>query len=193
MKTAAAPLLDASIFQGLSCCSRPMASVLDTLHIILTRKRLQIQGGCARGGCARGEQEQQAWVFCFAAKCPRARPDAQGKFPTLPFRNKLSTTAHAHSSMQKPSNSGQNRSKRRRFPSKSDQKGAHFVMPILTFRGVTPSGASARAVFTFRKGKKARFGGAKWRLEKLSTIWTAALNRARGSCAAGRETRRAKG
>jgi hypothetical protein len=42
-------------------------------------------------------------------------------------------------------------------------------MPILTFGGVTPSGASARAVFAFRKGKKARFGGAKWRPEKLST------------------------
>ena len=53
---------------------------------------------------------------------------------------------------QKPLNSGQNRSKRRRFPSKSDQKGAQFVMPILTFWGVTPSGASARAVFAFRKG-----------------------------------------
>jgi hypothetical protein len=72
-------------------------------------------------------------------------------------------------SRQIPSNSGQNRSKRRRFPSKSDQKRAHFVMPILTFWGVTPSGASARAVFAFRKGKKARFGGAKWRPEKLST------------------------
>jgi len=72
----------------------------------------------------------------------------------------------------KPSNSGQNRSKRRRFPSKRDQKGAHFVMPILTFGGVTPSGASARADFAFRKGKKARFGGAKWRPEKLSTIST---------------------
>ena len=45
-------------------------------------------------------------------------------------------------------------------------------MPILTFWGLTPSGASARAVFAFRKGKKARFGGAKWRPEKLSTIST---------------------
>ena len=71
---------------------------------------------------------------------------------------------------QKPSNSSQNRSKRRRFPSKRDQKSAHFVMPILTFWGLTPSGASARAVLAFRKGKKARFGGAKWPPEKLSTI-----------------------
>ena len=52
----------------------------------------------------------------------------------------------------KPSNSSQNRSKGRRFPSKRDQKGAHFVMPILTFWGVTPSGASARAVLPLRKG-----------------------------------------
>jgi hypothetical protein len=56
------------------------------------------------------------------------------------------------------------------FRQKAIKKGAHFVMPILTFWGWTPSGASARAVFAFRKGKKARFGGAKWRLEKLSTI-----------------------
>ena len=75
-----------------------------------------------------------------------------------------------NSACQKPSNSHQNRSKRRRFPSKRHQKGAHFVMPILTFWGVTPSGASARAVLAFRKGKKARFGGAKWRPKKLSTI-----------------------
>jgi len=92
----------------------------------------------------------------------------------------------------KPSNSSQNRSKGRQIPTKTDQKGAHFVMPILTFWGVTPSGASARAVLACRKGKKARFGGAKWRPEKLSTICMAALGRARGSCAAGRETRRAK-
>ena len=52
----------------------------------------------------------------------------------------------------KPSNSSQNRSKRRRFPSKRDQKGAHFVMPILTFCPSTPSGASARAVLPLRRG-----------------------------------------
>ena len=40
--------------------------------------------------------------------------------------------------------------------SKSDQKRAHFVMPILTFWGVTPSGASAKAVLGYRKGF---FGG----------------------------------
>ena len=73
---------------------------------------------------------------------------------------------------QKPSNSGQNRSKRRRFPSKSGQKGAHFVMPILTFWGWTPSGASARAVFAFRKGKKGAFPGPPGRVPKLSTVST---------------------
>ncbi|MCX5676351.1 MAG: hypothetical protein NTX87_15220, partial [Planctomycetota bacterium] len=56
-------------------------------------------------------------------------------------------------SRQIPSNSGQNRSKRRRFPSKRDQKGAHFVMPILTFGGVTPSGVkAASAAFPPRSG-----------------------------------------
>jgi hypothetical protein len=44
--------------------------------------------------------------------------------------------------------------------SKKVKKGAHFVMPILTFWWVTPSGASARAVLACRKGKKARFRGA---------------------------------
>ena len=43
-------------------------------------------------------------------------------------------------------------------------------MPILTFWGVTPSGASARAVFAFRKGKKGAFSGAPERVQKLSTI-----------------------
>jgi hypothetical protein len=57
-----------------------------------------------------------------------------------------------------------------KFGSKSDQKRAHFVMPILTFWGVTPSGASARAVFAFRKGKKGAFSGAPERVPKLSTI-----------------------
>ena len=71
---------------------------------------------------------------------------------------------------QTPSNSGQNRSKGRQNPIKSDQTRAQFVMPILTFWGVTPSGASAKADFALRKGKKARFGGPKWRPEKLSTI-----------------------
>ena len=79
------------------------------------------------------------------------------------------------SACQKPSNSSQNRSKRRRFPSKSDQKGAHFVMPILTFCGWTPSGASARAVFAFPKGKKGAFSGAPGQFQKLSTISTVAV------------------
>jgi hypothetical protein len=75
--------------------------------------------------------------------------------------------------------------------SKNDQKRAQIVMPILTFWPVTPSGASARADFAFPKGKKARFGGAKWRPEKLSTIstWTGCpkprrRNRGKGSGAA---------
>ena len=67
----------------------------------------------------------------------------------------------------KPSNSSQNRSKRRRFPSKSDQKRAHFVMPILTFWGWTPSGASARAVLASRKGKKGAFSGAPGQVPKV--------------------------
>ena len=51
-------------------------------------------------------------------------------------------------------------------------------MPILTFCPSTPSGASARAVLAFRKGKKTRFGGAKWRPEKLSTFSTKAASHA---------------
>jgi hypothetical protein len=57
-----------------------------------------------------------------------------------------------------------------KFGSKRHQKRAQIVMPILTFWGVTPSGASARAVFAFRKGKKTGFRGTKWRAQKLSTI-----------------------
>jgi len=71
------------------------------------------------------------------------------------------------SACQKPSNSSQNRSKRRRFPSKSDQKRAHFVMPILTFWGVTPSGASARADLAFRKGQKPGFRGSEMPCAKV--------------------------
>jgi hypothetical protein len=58
--------------------------------------------------------------------------------------------------------------------SKSGQKRAQIVMPILTFWVWTPSGASARAVLALPKGKKARLGGAKWRPQKLSTISTSA-------------------
>ena len=43
-------------------------------------------------------------------------------------------------------------------------------MPILTFWPVTPSGASAKADFAFRKGKKGAFRGAKSPGQKLSTI-----------------------
>ena len=97
-------------------------------------------------------------------------PHSAFRAPRCFFATSYAQRRTPKSACQKPSNSCQNRSKRRRFPSKSDQKGAHFVMPILTFGGVTPSGASARAVFAFRKGKKARFWRAKTRLEKLSTI-----------------------
>ena len=58
------------------------------------------------------------------------------------------------------------------FRQKAIKKGAHFVMPILTFWGVTPSGASARADFAFRKGKKGAFSGPPRRVQKLSTIST---------------------
>jgi len=43
-------------------------------------------------------------------------------------------------------------------------------MPILTFWGWTPSGASARADLAFRNGKKGAFSGAPGRVKKLSTI-----------------------
>ena len=87
----------------------------------------------------------------------------------------------------KPSNSSQNRSKRRHFPSKSDQKRAHFVMPILTFWGVTPSGASAKAVLAFRKGKKGAFSGAPGRVPKLSTIpWRLWITPGHSACGSSR-------
>jgi len=40
-------------------------------------------------------------------------------------------------------------------------------MPILTFWGVTPSGASARADFAFPKGKKGAFSGRAGPLPKV--------------------------
>ena len=48
-------------------------------------------------------------------------------------------------------------------------------MPILTFLGWTPSGASAKAVLAFRKGKKGAFSGAPRRFPKLSTMPTVAV------------------
>jgi len=82
------------------------------------------------------------------------------------------------SACQIPSNSSQNRSKRRRFPSKSDQKRAHFVMPILTFWGVTPLGASARADFALPKGKKGAFWRRKMASGKVIHNWTAVVDNA---------------
>jgi len=110
-------------------------------------------------------------AFCPWHGCPQV---SSGPFPGAYSVSFDSAKSYPQRRMpkrpcQKPSNSGQNRSKRRRFPSKRDQKGAHFVMPILTFGGVTPSGASARAVLGFRKVKKRVFGGPKCRVEKLST------------------------
>jgi len=55
--------------------------------------------------------------------------------------------------------------------SKNDQKRAQIVMPILTFGGVIPSGASAKAVLASRRGKKGAFRGAKSPGQKLSTSW----------------------
>ena len=88
--------------------------------------------------------------------CPPARVSPCFLFPVPDSRCCFFATSYPQrrvpkSACQKPSNSSQNRSKRRRFPSKRHQKGAHFVMPILTFCGVTPSGASARAVLACRK------------------------------------------
>jgi len=104
-------------------------------------------------------------------------PVSRSLFPVPRSRRCLFATSYPQrrmpkSACQKPSNSSQNRSKRRRFPSKSDQKGAHFVMPILTFGGVAPSGASARADLAFRRGQKGDSRGAKSPVQKLSTIYT---------------------
>jgi hypothetical protein len=63
-----------------------------------------------------------------------------------------------------------NRSNGVKIGSKKVKKGAHFVMPILTFWALPPSGASARADFASRKGKKGAFSGAPERFQKLSTI-----------------------
>ena len=93
---------------------------------------------------------------------PLQRTNDKGRMTVVP--RCFSATSYPQrrmpkSACQKPSNSCQNRSKRRRFPSKSDQNRAHFIMPILTFRGVTPSGASAKADLGFRKGQKPCFRG----------------------------------
>ena len=112
----------------------------------------------------------------LAVLSPRSLPASGGflsPFSSTFFPHWHGSCAQRRMAMRpccKPSNSCQNRSKRRRFPSKSDQKRAHFVMPILTFWGVTPSGASARAVLAFPKGKKGAFSGAPGRVPKLSTI-----------------------
>ena len=84
-------------------------------------------------------------------QCLSPFPISDVAFSQQVMHNGVCASVHVKSH-QIPSNSSQNRSKRRRFPSKRDQKSAHFVMPILTFWGVTPSGASARADFAFRKG-----------------------------------------
>jgi hypothetical protein len=48
-------------------------------------------------------------------------------------------------------------------------------LPILTFWGWTPSGASARAVLVLRRGSKGAFSGPPGRVKKLSTISTGGL------------------
>ena len=93
-------------------------------------------------------------------------PTPDVAFSQQVIHNGVCASVHVKS-RQIPSNSCQNRSKRRRFPSKSDQKRAHFVMPILTFWGVTPSGASARAVLASQKGKKGAFSGAPGQVPKV--------------------------
>jgi len=126
------------------------------------------------------EPRAVCWSFRtpHSAACP---PGLSGGFraPRCFFATSYPQRRLPKSACQKPSNSSQNRSKRRRFPSKRHQKGAHFVMPILTFWGVTPSGASARAVFAFQRRHFGRFGGQKSAIRKLSTIWT--WHRGRGS------------
>jgi len=126
---------------------------------------------CARNSFSRlALQKRVSPGFRFPV--PRSRFPAFGSYPQrrMPIRP-----------CHKPSNSGQNRSKGRRFPIKSDQNRAHFVMPILTFWGWTPSGGGARAVWASRKGKKGAFSGAPRRVPKLSTIawrsWTATPGR----------------
>jgi len=89
-------------------------------------------------------------VPCLPARLKGGFPISGVAFSQQVIHNGVCAFVHVKS-RQIPSNSGQNRSKRRHFPSKRHQKGAHFVMPILTFCGWTPSGASARAVFAFRK------------------------------------------
>jgi len=51
--------------------------------------------------------------------------------------------------------------------SKKVKKGAHFVMPILTFGVVTPSGASARAVLPLLKGHFGVVQGSKMACAKV--------------------------
>jgi hypothetical protein len=101
---------------------------------------------------------------------PCLRPSVPFFHILPPLARKLCTTAHRNTSMTKPSNSCQNRSFGARKPSKSDQNRAQFVMPILTFAGLTPSGASARPVLGGPKGQKGRFSSAKNALKKLSTV-----------------------
>jgi hypothetical protein len=138
-----------AVNQGLSACSAAWAvkaagrcrchSALRILHSALCTLHSAL---CTRNPCPRLTLRKQVSPG-FRFPVPGSPFPAFGSYPQrrMPIRP-----------CHKPSNSSQNRSKRRRFPSKRDQKGAHFVMPILTFWGVTPSGASARAVLPLRKG-----------------------------------------
>jgi len=71
-----------------------------------------------------------------------------------------------------------NRSNGVKIVSKKVKKGAHFVMPILTFWLFTPLGASARAVFAFRKGKKGAFSGRSGASSKVIHKLAAVVDRA---------------
>jgi len=125
---------------------RSYSSVFCTLHSALRTPHSALRTPHStlhtRNSCSRLSLQPQVSP-CFRFPVPGSPFPAFGSYPQR---------RAPKSACQKPSNSGQNRSKRRRFPSKRDQKGAHFVMPILTFWGVTPSGASARADLPLRKG-----------------------------------------
>ena len=126
-----------------------------------TARHVAVPGRPAAPSCA--------VVLNHGSPTPEARAFTVPRSPRCFFATSYAQRRTPKSACQKPSNSSQNRSKRRRFPSKRHQKSAHFVMPILTFGGLAPSGASARAVLTFRKGLFGVFRAQKRRVEKLST------------------------
>ena len=127
--------------------------------------------GFAIGRAARESRGAPRPTSCCRMPNPESRPVAVPRSRCCLFASSYAQRRMPNSPCQKPSNSSQNRSKRRRFPSKSDQKGAHFVMPILTFWVVTPSGASARAVSACRKGHFRCIWGSKMARGKVIHIF----------------------